>query len=284
MMSPLFSRPVSMTRRVSFSSGHRYWLDGLSEEENRSLFGNWASRFNHGHNYVLDVTVEGHMDSTTCMILNIKRIDDLLKERVVSKFDGKSVNDEVPGFQNTVPTTENMLLHIYDLLTAGSPLPEVVRLTHIKLAETPDLAVELIHLENQMQLTLTRSYEFAASHRLHVPSLSQEENREMFGKCNNPAGHGHNYILEVTVAGEPSPRTGMIADLEALDAKVNELVVDRYDHKHLNHDVPELQGLVPTSEIVAAKIFETLDGKLPAKLQKVRLQETARNAFEVSAP
>src|SRR5207244_4052673 len=88
-------------------------------------------------------------------------------------------------------------------------------------------------------MTLTRTYEFAASHRLHVPTLTDEQNVELFGKCNNPAGHGHNYVLEVTVQGEPDPRTGMMADLETLDRIVEELVVDRYDHKHLNVDIPE---------------------------------------------
>src|SRR5882672_3395652 len=124
---------------------------------------------------------------------------------------------------------------------------------------------------------LTRKIEFAASHIYHNPNFSAEENRRIFGKCNNPAGHGHNYTLEVTVEGEPDPRTGMMVDLGLLDQTVEELVVDRYDHKHLNEDIPEFKDRTPTSEVIAEEIFRRLDGKLPAQLYRVRLHETARN-------
>jgi 6-pyruvoyltetrahydropterin/6-carboxytetrahydropterin synthase len=114
--------------------------------------------------------------------------------------------------------------------------------------------------------------------------LTDAENVELFGKCNNPAGHGHNYVLEVTVQGDPDARTGMMVDLEELDAQVNELVVDRYDHKNLNVDLPEFDGRPTTSEAVVAQIFDVLRDRLPARLVRVRLQETARNIFEVTAP
>lgn len=131
--------------------------------------------------------------------------------------------------------------------------------------------------------TLTRIYEFAAAHRLDAPSLSPAENIALFGKCNNPAGHGHNYLLEVTVQGVPDPQTGMLVDIEALDRTVHELVVDRYDHKNLNSDIPEFTNMNTTSEIVTQTIFSRLAGQVPAKLHRVRLHETARNIFEVNA-
>ncbi len=132
-------------------------------------------------------------------------------------------------------------------------------------------------------MTLTRTYEFAASHRLHSDQLSEQENLDLFGKCNRVAGHGHNYVLEVTVEGQPDSTSGMLCNLDELDARVNSRVVDRYDHRNLNVDIPELAGKVPTSEVVAEAIFKKLDGQLPARLKRIRLFETARSCFEVES-
>src|SRR5580658_2845800 len=113
---------VAMTRRVTFSSGHRYWHPGLSDQENLKRFGKWASPFNHGHNYGLEVTVEGDVDPRSGMVLNIKRLDDLLRSRVVSVFDGRSINDEVPSFEETPPTLENLMVYIWNQLGGGCGL------------------------------------------------------------------------------------------------------------------------------------------------------------------
>ena len=91
----------------------------------------------------------------------------------------------------------------------------------------------------------TRVYEFSASHRLQSDSLSEQENRDLFGKCNYPNGHGHNYVLEVTVAGPVDPITGRVINPDALDEIVNREVVERYDHRHLNLDIPEFAGVHP---------------------------------------
>lgn len=272
---------VRMTRRITFSSGHRYWLNSLSAEENRALYGKWASPFNHGHNYILDVTVEGVVDPANGMVVNIKRVDDSLKARIHSQFDQRSINDEIPHFASVSSSLENLVQFIAGELTVPGALPDGATLVALRLEEMPTLWAEM-SLSNPMIL-LTRTYEFAASHRLHSPQLSDEENVRLFGKCNNLAGHGHNYLLEVTVGGEPDPVSGMVADLEALDLAVNGEVVDRYDHKNLNEDIPEFSGRTTTSEVVAAEIFNRLNGKVPASLVRVRLHETARNIFEVSA-
>lgn len=269
---------VRMTRRVSFSSGHRYWLESLTPEANRERFGPWASPFNHGHNYVLDVTTQGMVDPVNGMVVNIKRIDDLLKDQVVSRFDQKSLNDEVEELKGRSPSVENVMATILTLL---HELPREVELVGLRLEETPLLYGEM-HKTTAWKTTLTRVYEFAAAHRLDVASLSHEENLRLFGKCNNPAGHGHNYVLEVTVTGVPDPETGMLADLGALDAVVEAEVVGRYDHKNLNEDIPEFAGRPTTSEVVVQEIWNRLVGKVPATLDRVRLFETARNVFEVS--
>lgn len=133
-------------------------------------------------------------------------------------------------------------------------------------------------------MELTRRYRFSASHRLHAASLSDAANQEIFGKCNNPHGHGHDYVLEVTVAGEPDAR-GRVAPLGALDELVHARVIARYDHKNLNVDVAELTGQVPTTEVVAVEIERELRRAWPAqfpRLARIGIYETARNIFETN--
>ena len=129
---------------------------------------------------------------------------------------------------------------------------------------------------------LTRKIEFSASHRYDNPELSPEENRRVFGKCNNPHGHGHNYTLEVTVAGEPNPVTGMVLDLSELKKILEREVMQRMDHRHLNYEVPELAGKIPTCENVARVIWELLEPKITqGSLHRVRLYESADLFAEV---
>ncbi|MFN3683179.1 MAG: 6-carboxytetrahydropterin synthase [Fimbriimonadaceae bacterium] len=275
-------RTVRMWRRVVFSSGHRYWLEGLSEGENRRIFGRWASRFNHGHNYILELAVSGRPDPTNGMVVNIKTVDAIVRERIVSWVDGRSLNDEVPAFRNRSTSLENVALWIVD--EVGQALPEGTELDGLYLYETEDLWVELmLDSKNRegRKLAVGRRYEFAASHRLHCDHLSEAENHGLYGKCNHPAGHGHNYVLEVTVEGELDPLTGMSVDLDELDRVVERLVLERYDHRNLDVDVPELRGKVTTSENVAIAIWELLAPEVPGRLRRVRLFETARNAFEL---
>jgi 6-pyruvoyltetrahydropterin/6-carboxytetrahydropterin synthase len=132
-----------------------------------------------------------------------------------------------------------------------------------------------------MKAHLTRKYWFAASHRLHTPKISEQENREVYGKCNNPYGHGHNYGLEVTVSGPVAQDTGMVCDLGVIDRTVRERVLDRFDHQNLNC-LNEFQDLVPTTENLCLAIHNILKRALPAThLDKVRLEETSKNSFEV---
>lgn len=271
---------VRLLRKVSFSSGHRYWRAELSEAENKDLFGKWASPYNHGHNYVLWVGVDGSTDEITGMVVNIKDIDRTVRDTVLKELDQKSLNDEVAHFASVVPSTENLALYIAHKLSRQSLGG---RLAYLKLEENPLLFVE-IDMNKTPSVTLTRVYEFAASHRLYSPSLTQAENEALYGKCSNEHGHGHNYVLEVTVGGQPDPETGMLVDIDELDRVIHALVVDRYDHHNLSLEIPELQGKVATSEVVAEAIWELLDGNLPARLESVRLFETARNAFEIRRP
>jgi 6-pyruvoyltetrahydropterin/6-carboxytetrahydropterin synthase len=139
-------------------------------------------------------------------------------------------------------------------------------------------------------LRVTRRYEFAASHRLHAAELSEEENRRLYGKCNNPYGHGHNYVVEVSVRGPLEGATGRVVDTAVLDELVRREVVLPFDHRNLNREVAIFASVVPTSENLGFEICRRLKrnwkqvfpGEWP-KLEKVRIGETARNIFEVGA-
>ena len=131
-----------------------------------------------------------------------------------------------------------------------------------------------------MKLSLTKLYRFSASHRLNSPELSETENQRLYGKCNNPYGHGHNYVVEVTMSGPVDSQTGMIANLGELDPYVEREVVEAFDQKYLNEEVPEFRTSVPTTENVAREIYRRLETFPSARLERVRIQETSNNSFE----
>lgn len=134
-----------------------------------------------------------------------------------------------------------------------------------------------------MKAYFGRRYTISASHRLHTTALTDEENRAAYGKCNNPHGHGHNYVLEVLVGGPVDAETGMVVDLVALDGAVSERILDRFDHANLNLD-PLFADRVPTTENFCTAIFDLLRDALPGgELRHVRVEETENNFFECSA-
>jgi len=135
---------------------------------------------------------------------------------------------------------------------------------------------------------VTRRYKFSASHRLHAPGLSAGQNRAIYGKCNNPFGHGHDYVLEVSAAGPVDNETGLVVRVEDLDRLVQEQVLHSLDHKYLNHEVAEFIPGIPTTENLAAWIERRLrlswKEAFPAGrpgLERVLVEETKRNVFEV---
>jgi 6-pyruvoyltetrahydropterin/6-carboxytetrahydropterin synthase len=134
--------------------------------------------------------------------------------------------------------------------------------------------------ERALKIELGRRYRFAASHRLHTEKLSEEENWRVFGKCNNPYGHGHNYVLELSLSGEIDESTGMIANLADLDAFVEREALEVLDHKSLNEDVAAFRDVVPTTENLCIEIYNRLKKFQGARLQRVRIQETSNNSFE----
>ena len=276
---------ITMTRRVSFSAAHSDWLPSLSRAENERLFGPDASPEPYGHTYTLDVSVQGEIDPRTGIIVNIKDIDRIVRQRIVQVLDRKYLNRQVAAFCERPVTAETLIAFIRRELEPH--LPRSVSLEAIALEKTPLDRTEWRRDEEERPMEpetmrMTRVYEFAASHRLHSPFLTDTENEELFGKCNYPHGHGHNYLLEVTVAGPIDSRSGRVLEETLLDSIVHREVVDRYDHRHLNLDIPEFKEAIPSSEVVTKTIWERLHNQIPApaRLVRVVLRETARNFFE----
>ena len=130
---------------------------------------------------------------------------------------------------------------------------------------------------------ITRRFHFSASHRVYNPSLSDEENYKVYGKCSNPNGHGHNYIMDVTVAGEIDPATGFVMDLTQLKKIVEEKIIRKVDHRNLNIDVDFMRGVLPSTENVALKFWQQIENEINnngRKLYSVKIRETVNNSVE----
>lgn len=266
-----------LSRRIDFSAMHSYRIEDWDNDKNLEVFGLCSNPSGHGHDYKLEVMVRGDLVERSGIVVNTVDIKSLVGSFITEELDGKFLNKEHSYFKTHIPTTENIVNYLWDAI---SPQLENCELHKLKLYENPYLWAER---EEQNMVNLTRKYHFSAAHRLHSNQLSEEENLQLFGKCNNHYGHGHNYYLEVTVQGEPDPVTGMVADLAHLDQTVENIVLNKFDHKHLNLDMDDFEGLNPTSEVVAQVTYNLLAPHVP-NLHKIGLWETEKNYFEYFGP
>ncbi len=293
-------RPCVITRRATFSASHRYWLPELSDDDNLARFGPCTLAPGHGHNYELIVAMGGPLDDDG-MVLNLSEVKHAIRAEVTDQLNFRFLNEAWPEFdlgrpEGCLPTTEAVCRAIWTRLAPHLPL------VGLRLYEQPDLWVDLLppspadaplHSAQSsaqsaapMEAFLSIRTHFAAAHRLARPELSQAENEAIYGKCARPHGHGHNYLLDVTVRGRIDARTGMVCDLATLQRLVDDLVVEPFDHTFLNKDVEHFASTVPTAENIALHIADLLTGPIAAagaRLHKVRLQESPNNAAEVFA-
>jgi 6-pyruvoyltetrahydropterin/6-carboxytetrahydropterin synthase len=275
-------RGCVITRRACFSSSHRYWLPELSADDNAARFGSCAMAPGHGHNYELIVSMAGGLDANG-MVLNLSEVKHAIRSEITEQLDFRFLNEAWPEFdvsssEGCLPTTEALVRIIWSRLANQLPL------VALRLYESSGLWAD--YLGQTMDAYLTIRTHFAAAHRLARPELSQEENELIYGKCARPHGHGHNYLVDVTVRGSIDPRTGMVCDLAALQRLVSDLVVEPFDHTFLNKDVEHFAECVPTAENIALHIVDRLTipvRAIGAQLHKVRLQESPNNAAEVYA-
>lgn len=223
--------------------------------------------------WVLRAVVRGRVDPLTGYLCNIKEIDSLLREVVIPQL-GKRIRRS-PA---VLAATANALLDAFPLAASRCPAP--ASLNSLQLCVSPFLRFTVDRGDLTM-IQVTESFEFSAAHRLHCPELSDEENQRIFGKCSNPNGHGHNYVVEVTVSGQPDDTTGNVVELHLFRRTVRERVIDRFDHKHLNLDCVEFRSLNPSVENIARVIWDRLhDAFQSCRLAGVRVWETPKTYAE----
>lgn len=215
----------------------------------------------------LQCTLEGGVDPRTDYVCNVKEVDAILRQHAVC-----DIWDQLrDSFDSLSPS--NLLTHFWQAVAPH--VPQGTGLYELQLSVSPFLSFRLNQASFPM-IYASQQFEFSASHRLHNLSLSNEENRQLYGKCNNPHGHGHNYVVEVSV--ELPPAQAHAYSSTQTEQVVKAKVIDRLDHRHLNIEVPPFDRLNPTVENIAVTIWEWLVGEFPAptRLSRVRVYETPK--------
>jgi len=222
--------------------------DARAESSRSNSFSAWPAMRGLGRYYELHVLCFGEADPVTGYLVNIKHIDTAVRDHVLPWFGHCLESTPRPA---DVPMGELMRQSLTRLKPHVAP-----HIEHLRLHLTPYHSLEL-RSRDMSHLIIRQQYEFSAAHRLHVPALSDAENRNVFGKCNNPSGHGHNYKLEVAVRA-PIDEAGRVLLVEQLDELVDRVIIERLDHKHLNADVPEFAELNPSVEHIVRVIYQWL--------------------------
>jgi 6-pyruvoyltetrahydropterin/6-carboxytetrahydropterin synthase len=258
---------LTISKRFEFSASHRCYRPEWSDDQNLAVFGREArGRYGHGHNYEVNFAFHGPVDALTGMMLNVVAIKQRVKPLLDRRYDHKYLNADTPPFNTVVPTAENLAAQ---LLKEVQPLFETEKVHPVAchLSQSPIIEATAYadgRVERHVWL------EFSATRTTCSPHLSEQENKQFFGIAASPSGHGHNYRLRITLAGKVHPEHGMLStDLES--RKALESIHAELDHRNLNKDVPKLQGLPMTTEILARFVWERLKGSLPVR--RVRLYE-----------
>jgi len=226
----------------------------------------WPAMRGLGRFYQLHIRCRGEADPVTGYFMNIKEIDQAVRNAALPYLNELVAN----GSASDAPLG-SIMQKLVDLLQP--PLNQT--LNDITFELTPFYHLQ-IRVNDMQHVIVKEQFQFAAAHRLHVDALSDEKNREVFGKCNNPSGHGHNYRLEVAVRA-PIDKQGDTLNVETLDRVVDETVINALDHKHLNKDVPQFADINPSVENIAKVIHEMLSPavqSLGVKLDEVTVWET----------
>ena len=260
---------IKLSREIRFS------LSGEWDSASRNSWAGWPSAHHLSPWLVLRAITEGQPDEETGFLCNVKRIDDVLRS---------VVKETVNPSQNMTFSAEDFLRVAFSQLSTQWQLE--ARLLALELQISPYLRYS-IHSREKSMIHLTHQFEFSASHRLHCDHFSDEQNREIFGKCNNPNGHGHNYVVDISLQREivNTVDSGQVARLPEMEDTVNRLVIDRLDHKHLNQDVHYFQKVNPSVENIAIAIWHWLEGQFgEATLSAVKVYETPKTWAEYRGP
>ncbi len=274
-----------IARRRLFSTAHLYKQDAFSDEQNREVFGACYSAHGHGHNYILEIFVEGPIDPDNGLVVNVNDLDRLMK-KVCEPFDHLHISFDVPAFKGIVPTTEHLASYFYSHVRdeLADVLPKL-KLNRLRLFETDDLwtvarqASQLaVHVQGPPKFSntfeVTRELVIRSIHHLENAAWSPKENQDFYGVCYGT--HGHDYRIQVTCRSEMNEKTGISVDRDVLDRILETEIRAKYDGVDLNRRFKNT-----SCEQLAIEFFNLLKAKLPAQsLVKIGIQETRKNYFE----
>lgn len=260
---------LRLTREVRFA------INALPDEQLQhpptNSYGGHPSLTGLGYYFALQLTLSGQADPASGYLLNIKQVDELVRSRAIPALRASIESGHFGGGGRVVA-------HLHQLLRDAWPH---VSLQSLQLMLSPFLSISTRTSELPM-VRFSQKFEFSASHRLHNPLLSDAENRCIFGKCNNPQGHGHNYELQVSITGEPD-ENGLLIDLPTFERIVTQTVIERFDHQNLNVDVMDFREVQPTVENIAATIYKLLKPAFLShhtKLASITVWETTKTWCE----
>jgi 6-pyruvoyltetrahydropterin/6-carboxytetrahydropterin synthase len=251
-----------------FSAARQTTSPRLSSEENRKLFGVAASPFGHGHNYRARLAFRGEPSLSGVPIALFCEVQNCLKS-LREELDHKSLNHEVVALINQPITTENLARYIQERAR------EKLRVNRVRLYERNDFFAEYW---KGGKYFLGMQIPFSAAHRLHAAGLTAEENLALYGKCNNPNGHGHRYLTEATISGSFDERSGTLMDFAAFETAIADAVQPWRD-KHLDVELEEFKNKPSTGENIVQALWPRFDSRLDGRLVRLRLWETANNRF-----
>jgi 6-pyruvoyltetrahydropterin/6-carboxytetrahydropterin synthase len=261
-----FSGACEANYWVEFSAARRTMSPGLSAEENARLFGQATST--HGHNYRARLTFRAERFDGKDPLVRYDAIDTCLRA-LRSELDHRYLNEEVIGLKNRPITTESLARYIYERVKS------VVSVHRVRLHERNDFFAEAWEGDT---IFLGLQEPLHAAHRLHAATLSDVENSKLYGKCNNPRGHGHSYLTEATVGGEYDTRSGTLYDFVALKNALAESL-ERWRNRHLDLETEDFRNAPSTGENIVRTLWPKIDNRLNQYLVRLRLWETANNRF-----
>ena len=250
---------ATLTKRLEFSASHRYHNTKWDDAKNRSVFGPCNNEHTHGHNYILEVTLQGEIDRVTGMIINLYDLKQYLWE-VLEQFDHKNLNLDTPYFTELIPTTENLALTLWTVLAQHSEMPALDR---IRLYEDPNLYAEVTAEDvrdsevshGHSQVSITRRYQFSSAIQ------------------DSSGSTGHNFDTEITLCGKVDSDTGQVVNIAWLDQLVKKTVLERFNRKNISLD-PAFKNTLVSEGNLAAFIWGTLKGEIPeGKLAQVSVSE-----------
>ena len=253
---------------LEFSAARQTMSPHLSAAENDLLFGNASSPHGHGHHYRARFTFREAVKKETQPAIPYSELGQCL-ESLRTELDHKNLNHEVPGLTNCPKTTESLAEYLYQRVTKTAPIHRV------RLHEREDFFAEY-WAGGDYFLGMQRA--FHAAHRLHAPSLSESENLDLYGKCNNPRGHGHRYLTEATIGGRYDEKSGTLYNFLAFRDGVERAILPWQD-KHLDRETEEFREIPSTGENIVRALWPRFDSQLDHRLARLRLWETPNNRF-----